>query len=583
MASSRVSQRLIEAILSQSIIVTRRTEIYESDGVTLWSSSQNTPRLVTGAVSVDSSRAERRTLECTFDNSDQVLNHSPDGFWYDKIIKPFRGIRYPNTHTVPKILIIDDSTDNNFKGEIILRRLGFDVTVNLNPVSIIEFEGYDLIVSWLNTDSPVAIKYNLLKEAYTAGYAIFTMGSNVLAADVPLIVTSVAKADSTEAVLKIGSYDSPVKGGLQAGTEFFGMTSTSVQLITAIRTTAGKALDISWNGTTYIGGIFEENAGGSRWFHMTHQRFAVEYYRSGLWLGQLIQNIVNWLFNYSEFLEWETQIGEFMIDRIRESSDSALIAVTGRDYTKKLLISKFTSSVTFAAGQSLDSVVSAIAANGGVLKFIAGATGVTIENSISFERTTERWKAIDDLCKANGVEVFFNSEGYLVTRIFRDPVTSPTVVTLHTGVEGNLVSYEKSSSDTRISNIVVVTGENSEEISAGNLYQYIAYNTEPSSPTRVARLGERHYFYTSAFFTSEAQCRTVAENFLAVQALEEYELGFSSLAFPWLESGEIVEFIDPTPGSGEPSRFLLTQFNIPLALGPMSGSGKRVSIVGSGA
>lgn len=82
------------AILSPSTRVYRRVDIYESDNVTPW--MLDAP-LVSGSVNVDLERDERRTLEIEFDNSDGSLSSTPSGFWYDKIIKPYRGVYYRNS------------------------------------------------------------------------------------------------------------------------------------------------------------------------------------------------------------------------------------------------------------------------------------------------------------------------------------------------------------------------------------------------------------------------------------------------------------------------------------------------------
>jgi hypothetical protein len=68
---------------------------------------------------------------------------------------------------------------------------------------------------------------------------------------------------------------------------------------------------------------------------------------------------------------------------------------------------------------------------------------------------------------------------------------------------------------------------------------------------------------------------------LKIKSLEDFQLGFSSVLFPWLEAGEVVDFQDPKPGVDEPTRFLLISFELPMALGPMSANAKRVTIIGA--
>jgi hypothetical protein len=48
---------------------------------------------------------------------------------------------------------------------------------------------------------------------------------------------------------------------------------------------------------------------------------------------------------------------------------------------------------------------------------------------------------------------------------------------------------------------------------------------------------------------------------------------------PWLEVGEILGWSDPNPSPGDPDKFLLSSLGISMDLGPMSGVGRRVTIV----
>lgn len=360
-----------EYIQSPATRVTRRVDIYEEDGDTPW--MLNAP-LKAGSVSVDSTREERRSIDCTFDNTDGLLKSYPGGFWYDKVIKAFRGVSHPVYGT------------------------------------------------------------------------------------------------------------------------------------------------------------------------------------------------------------WEIQIGEFIIDGVDSPNFPHHVHVVGRDYTAKLLTSKFTYPTTFVLGEPVENVIKTIAINGQIpaAKIIAPLTGKTLGRDFAFERGVERWTAMKEIASSYNYELYFDNSGYLVMREFLDPVTSPLAFTFQTGEDGNLVTYEKRQSPARIYNVVVVAGEATDTIPVA----YVAKNTEPSSPTSIANLGqERVYQYTSAFITTQAQAQSIAESFLAIHALEQFDLSISSLVIPWLEAGEIVEFVDPDPSPGDPSRYLLSDFTLPLNLGAMTATGKRVTVV----
>jgi hypothetical protein len=275
---------------------------------------------------------------------------------------------------------------------------------------------------------------------------------------------------------------------------------------------------------------------------------------------------------------WETQIGEFMIDSISQDYFPAQIKVTGRDYTKKCMLSQFTQATTFTATSTIENVIKGMAGNAGITKYNVPLTGKTLGIDYFFERGTSRWEAMKQIATAFGYELFFDSTGYLTMRDFQDPITAPVAYVLQTGTFGNLVSFSKSTSDSLIYNHVVITGESSDSTVVPVMAE--AKNTTATSPTRIAKLGDRVYQYSSAFITTQAQAQDLANKWLKIYAMEQYDIDFSSIVLAWLEAGTIVQFLDPDPAPGQPDKFLLTNFTIPLGLGPMSGNAKRVTVVG---
>jgi hypothetical protein len=327
--------------------------------------------------------------------------------------------------------------------------------------------------------------------------------------------------------------------------------------------------------TEHYTAIIEESlTTGGRWFHYQPDSFGTQ-------AKLLLANALNWLWAYEAYREWTTQVGEFVVDNIKEANFPHTVSITGRDYAKKCLTSKLEQSVSFAAGTPLVTLVLAVAANAGIVKFKLPDVDITLTERIDFERGTERWKVITLAANSHNFEVFFDSEGYLTMREYLDPSFSPIAQVFSTGEEGNLVSWNRSVNDSRLYNHIIVTGENVESGEGDNQLPFFgeAINDEPSSPTRVSRIGDRAYFFTSSFFTSDQQCIDLARSWLKIHALESYELDWSSLVYPWLEVGTIVQFLDPLRLESDPTRFLLDTLTIPLDLGPMSATGKRVTFV----
>jgi hypothetical protein len=106
-----------------------------------------------------------------------------------------------------------------------------------------------------------------------------------------------------------------------------------------------------------------------------------------------------------------------------------------------------------------------------------------------------------------------------------------------------------------------------------------AKNTNGASPTRIAKLGDRYYSYASTFFTSQNQTQDYAERLLGLHSRESFELSFQAINYPWIEAGEIARVEDPKAVATDPTKYLIDSATIPLDLGPMSFTGKRVVIV----
>lgn len=271
------------------------------------------------------------------------------------------------------------------------------------------------------------------------------------------------------------------------------------------------------------------------------------------------------------------QLGEFMIDRIDEDQFPHLVSVTGRDNTKRLLMAKFSQATAYAAGVPLEAVMSGLALNAGVTRTNFPTTGITLNNQFMYEAGVPRWEAAKALAEAHTMELFFDRFGVLTMRPFVDPTTTPVVFTFNTGTDGNLVNYSKSTNDSQIHNHILVKGANT--VLAGPV-AFSVENTEPSSATRIARLGRRTYVFDSKIVDTLAKAEELANALLKIMALESYELSWSSLVAPWIEVGNAVEFVDPRPSPFAPTRFLLTSVTIPLGIGEaMSAGAKRVTIV----
>lgn len=306
----------------------------------------------------------------------------------------------------------------------------------------------------------------------------------------------------------------------------------------------------------------------------------------GLWYDKIVKVYRGLLYetrvnNVLVPKKFEIQIGEFMIDTINTQRFPNHVTIAGRDYAKKLLLDQFAVDTTYATGQPLDTIVRIIATNGGINKFRLGATGVTVSTPVALPRGSSRWEGIKTLCEGLNVEVYFDHQGFLVTRLYDDVSTAAPHLSLQfDGEARNLVDFSKSTSDSNIFNHIVVTGTSEEETVTGYKFISIRENNDPNSPTSIQKIGRRTFPYEVSYLTSQTQANELSLRLLNVKQLEDYALNFQTICYPWLEANRVVQFDDPDEPETVPTRFFLTSFSIPMELGPMSGDAKRIIIVG---
>lgn len=317
--------------------------------------------------------------------------------------------------------------------------------------------------------------------------------------------------------------------------------------------------------------------------------------RNGFWYDKILKAFWGIKFydkNLGQWVRWETPLGVFLIDRIAEGRFPNTIKVTGRDLSKKCIISGLSQTIAFPQGVAIETIIQAVAANAGISNFALPVTGNAYAQDIVFTRGTARWKVIKDLADLIGYEVYFRPDGYLTMRQVPDPTLSPVAWSFTSDFGGSLVDYDKSTDDSRVFNHIVVTGAAlgaepstlAGAVTGSNVSEIVfaeALNTDPASPTRISRIGDRTKPYESDYFTSVGQAQDYANLMLRIASLEEYDMNFTSLIIPFLDASDIIEIEQSTDDPYTPSRFLLSNFTIPMSLGPMTGVARRTTITGT--
>lgn len=278
---------------------------------------------------------------------------------------------------------------------------------------------------------------------------------------------------------------------------------------------------------------------------------------------------------------YEAKQGEFMIDQLSQPSFPHNISITGRDYAKKLMLDKFGNTTAFPRNQPVEELIRTIALNGGIVasKMKLDFTGKSTSRIYKFDRNMARWEAIKQIATDHALDVYFDREGDMRLETFTDPYADPPQYTFRTGPDGNISSFEKSTNDSRLFNHYIVVGGTDDPENELPPYAIVS-NTRADSPTSVAEIGRRSTDYQSDFITTNEQAEEVANKFLAVAALEQFNCSIDAIVVPYLEAGITVNFVDPNPAAGQPTKYLLDSFTVPLSLGAMPASVKRVTAVG---
>lgn len=589
-------QRVIDAFLSPVSRIHRRIEVYEQDGVTPWRSDLWGGILVGGSGSVSASYgdSERRTFECELDNRNGDLDPTPDKLWYDKVFKVYYGIDLPEAGRVgPSVYIIEE---NNAPGQAqnLAEALAEAGVTNVNFVPYAggydDVKDADIVVSI----GEYTLKGDLLKRCHDEGKSVWTFASRSLAGGYDRLVMYTDNSSHDPSSVHAGAIDfKPTEHRYINADTSWGMTIEDDQDLVRILTPGAVGLaSIEFNDETDGNALKSGGYGvialpsrmGNHWVHVTLKDVGREAFRNAdgsedpySWesFKRFLRATVDWLNNTGVDSYYECQIGEFISTSLGHASESGdTISVSCVDYTRRCQNSKLAAATMFERDEDILDIVRAVASNAHIRKFNLPGKRIPLSDEVMFESDTTRWDIIVKLCHEAGYDVFFDGEGMLTVREMRDPAESAPSLVLTSGEGGNLVSRQLSTSDAELYNHVIVIGESDNDEVPPVVGE--AINNDPLSPTSVDNLGPRVRIETMSTVKERSKAQEMARTLLGVSSLEEFELSFSSVFFPWVEPGEVLEYIDETRSHWGATRYMITSLDLPLDLSPMSGTGKRV-------
>lgn len=573
---------VIEAFESGVATHTRRVEIYEADATTLWDTitldgvdtGESNIRLLNGNVSVDYNSDERRKLDLTLADIDKKLRPNPNGgLWYDKVLKVYRGVQYHALDVKYYSVIVESETGDHGISQFrkALAEVGIqDINVKLGQIDFDTLSRFQCIIALNSTDN--LDNSVMMRRLYEKGRHIITIGAGGTTGLYPHYTSQIS---NTSWGMTPPTYDTPTSGSYTATT--LAGTPTAWAPTGVAARSVPLALWIGSGATPIITAALARHPSGGMWLDIHLPEIDEQ-------VLNLIKAGASFMYRGSPNRFWEIQLGEFYIDNIQQPNYPDELKITARDATKKLINDKLPRTSTFVAGTSFKSLVVGQAALAGipVSKMLVSIGSELLSSDMTFERGTSRWDIIKSATSSLNYECFFDNIGNFVVRKFRDPSYDAPTWRFGVGPGGNLVGWDRSTNDSRIYNHVIVTAEASDDESESVVgYFGEAYITDPNSPVRKERLGSRVLPIEASWISSNEEARELARDRLKIAALETYEIGWSSTYYPWLEVGEVIEFLDPDILDFEPTKFFMDTISYQLDLGPMSATGKRVTFVGS--
>ena len=288
----------------------------------------------------------------------------------------------------------------------------------------------------------------------------------------------------------------------------------------------------------------------------------------GDWLGvNSLVRLDRGMYLDPDTVEWCT-LGHFLLGRPRVVVDAkgSTVVASGEDRAKLLVRSRFTVPTTYPAGARLADVfrTEAQAAGMGATRYRLDDTGKVLAAPRTFEEDESRDKALGNLARDYGLELFADADGYLACAPPPNPVTAAVAWNYAPGEAAILTTLTKEWTDDRLYNHVLVTGESADP--ATPPVRAEAMDTNPASPAYVnGPLGDRLYRYTSAMITTTAQAQEVALNLLAEVALLEESISLGAVTHPALEPGDAITVLEPL--SRTEGKYLVDDVEVPLGLG----------------
>jgi len=235
----------------------------------------------------------------------------------------------------------------------------------------------------------------------------------------------------------------------------------------------------------------------------------------------------------------QVPLGIFPIQDAQVDGVGLTTSIEAVDRSQRVADALLETNVSFSSGHGVG--LAALSLVQGAIPDVEFAGGVDLGTGgrVVYESGSDRWAIVQDMCRSNGAEVYFDGLGRCTTRLEPDVTTAAPVWTIDEGEDGVLVSVDVAWSRRPAFNRVIVTGTNQE---FGVTYRGVATDNSQVSPSYYSggRFGPKPLFHFSPHVTSTAGAQAAAKSILRAKQGVAMSLNLSAVPNVALEPGDVV-------------------------------------------
>ncbi|WP_407563304.1 DUF5047 domain-containing protein [Streptomyces sp. 184] len=181
----------------------------------------------------------------------------------------------------------------------------------------------------------------------------------------------------------------------------------------------------------------------------------------------------------------------------------------------------------------------------------------------TWDREGDRWAAVQEIATAVGAEAYCNADGLFVIAELPDILATEPAWEVAAGASGVLIEANREFSRDGMYNVVVASGENTEDNAAA--VTATAMDDDPTSPTYyLGPFGRVPRFYSSPTLTSSGLAQGAANKLLRDSVKPAVTADLTSLPNPCLEPGDVLRAVY---GNGRRDLHQVQSFSIDLSPG----------------